>query len=50
LEIAAPPLRIVLGSDAYNAAEKNAMAKSESDHRWKDLSCSTDFPKDDDGK
>ena len=41
-----PPLRIVLGSDAYNAAEKNELAKIESDRRWKDLSCSTDFPKD----
>lgn len=45
-----PPLRIVLGSDAYNAAEKNDLAKIESDRRWKDLSCSTDFPVDDDGK
>jgi NAD(P)-dependent dehydrogenase (short-subunit alcohol dehydrogenase family) len=40
-----PPLRIVLGSDAYNAAEKNELAKIESDRRWKDLSCSTDFSK-----
>lgn len=45
-----PPLRILLGSDAYNAAEKNELAKIESDRRWKDLSCSTDFPVDDDGK
>jgi NAD(P)-dependent dehydrogenase (short-subunit alcohol dehydrogenase family) len=42
-----PPLRIVLGSDAYNAAEKNELAKIEAGRRWKDLSCSTDFPEDD---
>ena len=41
-----PPLRIVLGSDAYDASEKNELAKIESDRRWKDLSCSTDFTKD----
>jgi NAD(P)-dependent dehydrogenase (short-subunit alcohol dehydrogenase family) len=40
-----PPLRIVLGSDAYNAAEKNELAKIESDRQWKDLSYSTDFSK-----
>jgi NAD(P)-dependent dehydrogenase (short-subunit alcohol dehydrogenase family) len=41
-----PPLRIVLGSDAYNAAEKNELAKIEAGRRWKDLSYSTDFPED----
>jgi NAD(P)-dependent dehydrogenase (short-subunit alcohol dehydrogenase family) len=41
-----PPLRIVLGSDAYNAAEKNELSKIESDRQWKDLSYSTDFSKD----
>ena len=40
-----PPLRIVLGSDAYAAAEKNDLAKIELDRKWKDLSCSTDLPK-----
>jgi NAD(P)-dependent dehydrogenase (short-subunit alcohol dehydrogenase family) len=40
-----PPLRIVLGSDAFNAAEKNDYAKIELGQKWKDLSCSTDFPK-----
>jgi NAD(P)-dependent dehydrogenase (short-subunit alcohol dehydrogenase family) len=40
-----PPLRIVLGSDAYDAAEKNDLAKIESGRRWKELSVSTDFPK-----
>jgi len=40
-----PPLRLVLGSDAYDAAEKNDLAKIELGRKWKDLSCSTDFPK-----
>jgi NAD(P)-dependent dehydrogenase (short-subunit alcohol dehydrogenase family) len=38
-----PPLRIVLGSDAYNAAEKNDLAKIEMSKEWKDLSISTDY-------
>lgn len=42
-----PPLRITLGSDAYNAAEKGDAAKTELDRKWKDLSYSTDFPTDD---
>lgn len=40
-----PPLRLVLGSDAYSAAEKNDLAKIELGREWKDLSISTDFPK-----
>src|SRR6202023_172444 len=40
-----PPLRIVLGSDAHAAAEKNDLAKIELGRKWKDLSCSTDLPK-----
>ena len=40
-----PPLRIVLGSDAYAAAEKNDLAKIDLGRKWKDLSCSTDLPK-----
>jgi NAD(P)-dependent dehydrogenase (short-subunit alcohol dehydrogenase family) len=39
-----PPLRIVLGSDAYDAAEKNDLAKIEMSKEWKDLSISTDYP------
>jgi NAD(P)-dependent dehydrogenase (short-subunit alcohol dehydrogenase family) len=39
-----PPLRIVLGSDAYNAAEKNDLAKIELSKEWKELSTSTDYP------
>jgi NAD(P)-dependent dehydrogenase (short-subunit alcohol dehydrogenase family) len=42
-----PPLRILLGSDAYNAAEKNELAKIEAGRQWKGLSYSTDFPNDD---
>jgi NAD(P)-dependent dehydrogenase (short-subunit alcohol dehydrogenase family) len=38
-----PPLRLLLGSDSYNAAEKNALDKLESDRKWKDLSVSTDY-------
>jgi NAD(P)-dependent dehydrogenase (short-subunit alcohol dehydrogenase family) len=40
-----PPLRLLLGSDAYNAAEKNDLAKIESGRRWEELSLSTDFSK-----
>ena len=40
-----PPLRIVLGSDAYSAAENNDLAKIALAVKWKDLSISTDFPK-----
>ena len=38
-----PPLRLLLGSDAYNAAEKHTMQMLASDRDWKDLSISTDF-------
>jgi NAD(P)-dependent dehydrogenase (short-subunit alcohol dehydrogenase family) len=40
-----PPLRIVLGSDAYAAAERNDAAKMDLARAWKGLSTSTDFPK-----
>jgi NAD(P)-dependent dehydrogenase (short-subunit alcohol dehydrogenase family) len=40
-----PPLRIVLGSDAFNSAERNDLAKIDLARQWKDLSVSTDFPK-----
>jgi NAD(P)-dependent dehydrogenase (short-subunit alcohol dehydrogenase family) len=39
-----PPLRVVLGSDAYAAAEKADLAKIELGRKWRDLSFSTDFP------
>ena len=38
-----PPLRLLLGTDAYNAAEKHTMQMLVSDRDWKDLSISTDF-------
>src|SRR5271167_4039279 len=38
-----PPLRIVLGIDAFNAAEANDLAKIELGGKWKDLSNATDF-------
>ena len=38
-----PPLRLLLGSDAYNGAEKNDLARLEEARRWKELSLSTDF-------
>jgi len=37
-----PPLRLLLGSDSYAAAEKSALDKIESDKHWKDVSFSTD--------
>jgi NAD(P)-dependent dehydrogenase (short-subunit alcohol dehydrogenase family) len=37
-----PPLRLLLGSDAYNAAEKDTMQTLAADREWKDLSISTD--------
>ena len=41
-----PPLRLLLGSDSYAAAEKSAVDKIESDRNWKDLSLSTDYSSD----
>ena len=38
-----PPLRLLLGSDAYNAAEKHALQILASDREWKDLSILTDY-------
>jgi NAD(P)-dependent dehydrogenase (short-subunit alcohol dehydrogenase family) len=45
LEIAAmdePPLRLILGSEAYAYATAAAEAQAESDRRWHDLTVSTD--------
>jgi len=33
-----PPLRLLLGRDAYDAAEKHVLEMLESDRKWKDLS------------
>jgi NAD(P)-dependent dehydrogenase (short-subunit alcohol dehydrogenase family) len=38
-----PPLRLLLGSDSYGAAEKTALEKLASDQQWKPLSVSTDY-------
>jgi NAD(P)-dependent dehydrogenase (short-subunit alcohol dehydrogenase family) len=38
-----PPLRLLLGSDSYQGAEKNDLARLEEARAWKDLSLSTDF-------
>ena len=38
-----PPLRLLLGSDAYNAAEKHALQILVPDLEWRDLSVSTDY-------
>src|ERR1700686_4660781 len=42
--LAAPPLRLPLGSDAARAVEEAELARMASDKRWKELSMSTDFP------
>jgi len=39
----APPLRLLLGRDAFEAAEKNDTARLEAQRGWRDLSLSTDF-------
>ncbi len=41
--MSAPPLRLLLGSDAHAAAEKSALAQLESDRQWRSLSVSTDY-------
>jgi NAD(P)-dependent dehydrogenase (short-subunit alcohol dehydrogenase family) len=41
--LADPPLRLLLGSDAYAAAEKHTHQILASDRQWKDLSVSTDY-------
>ena len=38
-----PPLRLLLGSDAFNAAENHALEILTSDREWKNLSMSTDY-------
>jgi NAD(P)-dependent dehydrogenase (short-subunit alcohol dehydrogenase family) len=38
-----PPLRLLLGSDAYDAAEKHTLQILASDRQWKYLSVSTDY-------
>ncbi|MGH8158119.1 MAG: oxidoreductase [Rhodanobacter sp.] len=38
-----PPLRLLLGSDAVDAAQRVEVARSATDNTWRDLSVSTDF-------
>jgi hypothetical protein len=38
-----PPLRLLLGSDAVQAAEQSDVVRNEADRRWRALSVSTDF-------
>jgi NAD(P)-dependent dehydrogenase (short-subunit alcohol dehydrogenase family) len=38
-----PPLRLLLGSDAVNAAEQNDLVKMAADKKWRHLSTSTDI-------
>jgi NAD(P)-dependent dehydrogenase (short-subunit alcohol dehydrogenase family) len=38
-----PPLRLILGKDAFQAIEQNDLARLNSDRQWKELSSSTDF-------
>jgi len=40
----APPLRLLLGSDAVRAVEAADLARLEADRAWRHLSVSTDFP------
>ncbi len=42
--MASPPMRVVLGSAAYRAAEDCDLARVDELRRFKDLSTSTDFP------
>lgn len=38
-----PPVRLLLGSDAYRYAQQVARARAESDEKWRALSVSTDY-------
>jgi NAD(P)-dependent dehydrogenase (short-subunit alcohol dehydrogenase family) len=42
-EMSSPPLRLLLGSDAYNGALRNDQQKMQCDKEWGDLSKSTDY-------
>jgi NAD(P)-dependent dehydrogenase (short-subunit alcohol dehydrogenase family) len=42
-ESSSPPLRLLLGSDAFNGAIRNDQLKTQSDKEWGDLSKSTDY-------
>jgi NAD(P)-dependent dehydrogenase (short-subunit alcohol dehydrogenase family) len=40
-----PPLRLLLGSDAFRLVEQNDTARLAADQKWRELSISTDFGK-----
>ncbi|MCB4859658.1 SDR family NAD(P)-dependent oxidoreductase [Sphingobium sp. PNB] len=42
-QLSDPPLRLVLGSDAYERAERMDAARMAELRQWRSLSCSTDF-------
>ena len=42
-DLPSPPLRLVLGADAYQRAETTDAARMAELRRWRTLSCSTDF-------
>ena len=43
-EMEAPPLHLVLGSDAFELSQEKLDTLKAQDQKWKDLSLSTDFP------
>ncbi len=43
-DMAEPPLRLPLGSDAFGYAEANELARLEELRKWHELTCSTDYP------
>ncbi|MEJ0011578.1 MAG: oxidoreductase [Bauldia sp.] len=45
VDAAEPPLRLLLGSDAYQAAQLRLVALRQNFDAWQELSLSTDFPK-----
>ncbi|MGV1761167.1 oxidoreductase [Rhizobium sp. A22-96] len=46
VDSAEPPLRLLLGSDAYRLAESRLAALQKNFEAWKDVTLSTDFPQD----
>ena len=46
-DLAEPPLRLLLGSDAVKAAEQADLVRMEADKGWRELSLSTDFTQND---
>lgn len=44
VEMADPPLRLLLGSDAIAIAEAADLARAEDDRKWRECGLSTDFP------